>query len=596
MMRVSSNALLSASVKFGGRSGGNKCVGCCPACDRVWLCHLLDQVRWIHPNIEAGRVYWSSHFYTRPYRNYSYLTLMSLTEEILSQLPGDAIGNLRKADRIWQTLRQGETPIPQVIKDNPEPLGTLDYDVVISGGTLGILIGAALAVGGWRVALLERGILRGREQEWNISRKELEVFFDLNLLSSAEIETAIASEYNPARISFPNTPDIWVRDVLNIGVNPVYLLETLKVKFLQAGGKLFENTVFQGASLHPNGVAVKMTHFEGQEGILTAKLLLDAMGHFSPIVQQARQGQKPDAVCLVVGTCAQGFPKNDTGDLFASFTPMKNQCQYFWEAFPARDGRTTYLFTYLDAHPDRFSLETFFEEYLYLLPQYQNVELSQLKFQRVLYGFFPCYRQSPLKTPWNRILPVGDSSGSQSPLSFGGFGAMVRHLKRLTQGIQEALESGCLSQNALGLLQPYQPNLSVTWLFQRSMSVGVKQKIDPDQINQLLAGVFQVMEQLGEPVLKPFLQDIVQFPALSQTLFKTAISQPELIIKVIPQVGVGNLVNWMFHYEMLGIYSLLNPWGEAIKPWLKTLPPVQQYYCRRWLEAWQYGTGGDYFF
>ena len=79
------------------------------------------------------------------------------------------------------------------------------------------------------------------------------------------------------------------------------------------------------------------------------------MGHFSPIVQQARKGDKPDGICLVVGSCAQGYTNNNTGDLIASFTPILNQCQYFWEAFPARDGRTTYLFTYVDDHPDRFS-------------------------------------------------------------------------------------------------------------------------------------------------------------------------------------------------------------------------------------------------
>ncbi|MEG4068991.1 FAD-dependent oxidoreductase [Microcoleus sp. Pol11C2] len=521
---------------------------------------------------------------------------MSLTEQILSQLPGDALGGLRKVDRLWENLKQNTAPAPQAVKHSQQPLEILDFDIVIGGGTLGILIGTALAVRGWRVALLERGTLRGREQEWNISRKELDAFLDLNLLSVEEIEKAIATEYNPARISFANTPDIWVSGVLNIGVDPVYLLETLKQRFLQAGGKLFENTPFKTATIHPDGVLVESPNTDTQPAtkIFKTRLFLDAMGHFSPIVRQARQGKKPDAVCLVVGSCAQGFPKNDTGDIFASFTPMQNQCQYFWEAFPARDGRTTYLFTYIDADTERFSLETLFEEYLRLLPQYQNIELEQLKFQRALYGFFPCYRQSPLKTPWNRILPVGDSSGSQSPLSFGGFGAMVRHLKRLTLGIEEALTSDSLDKNSLALLQPYQPNLSVTWLFQRSMSAAMNQKIDPNQINQLLAAVFQVMEELGEPVLKPFLQDIVLFPALSQTLFKTAISHPALVMKIIPQVGIANLLDWMIHYVNLGVYTGLQPLGKAVEPQVKKLSPEQQYYFHRLVEAWQYGAGGDY--
>ncbi|NEQ21718.1 MAG: FAD-binding oxidoreductase, partial [Microcoleus sp. SIO2G3] len=392
----------------------------------------------------------------------------------------------------------------------------------------------------------------------------------------------------PARISFFEGQDFWVRDVLNIGVDPVFLLDTLKTKFLNAGGQLFEKTAFNGAAIHPDGVLVEAA------GGLKTRLLIDAMGSFSPIVQQARLGEKPEGVCLVVGSCAQGFPNNETGDLLVSFTPIQNQCQYFWEAFPARDGRTTYLFTYLDTHPERPSLKFFFEEYLRLLPEYQGVELSHIKWKRVLFGFFPSYRNSPIRMPWNRILPVGDSSGGQSPVSFGGFGSMVRHLKRLTIGIDEALNSEAFSRNALAQLQPYQPNIAVTWLFQQAMSVGINQQLSPNQINQLLTGVFQAMEQLGDDVLHPFLQDVVQFSGLSKTLLLTSLTKPGLVLPVIPQVGLTTLLDWIVHYINLGIYSGLSPLGQLMSGSLKTLPPVPQYYCRRWLEAWHYGSGGDY--
>ncbi len=38
------------------------------------------------------------------------------------------------------------------------------------------------------------------------------------------------------------------------------------------------------------------------------------------------------------------------------------------------------------------------------------------------------------------MLQIGDASGIQSPLSFGGFGAMTRHLDRLREAVVEALE------------------------------------------------------------------------------------------------------------------------------------------------------------
>jgi lycopene cyclase CruP len=511
---------------------------------------------------------------------------MSLTEDVLSQLPGDILGGLRRTDTVLASLRAGNIPVPGVVKENSQPLGDVEWDAVICGGTLGILIAAALTCRGMRVALLERGILQGREQEWNISRHELEVFIELGLLSEGELESAIATEYNPARVAFHGGMEVWVEDVLNIGVNPVYLLETLKQKFLATGGKLFENTPFKAAMVHPDGVIIN-DQFK-------SRLLIDAMGHFSPITQQARNGNIPDALCLVVGSCATGFPENPTGDLLLSNTSLQNQCQYFWEAFPAKDGRTTYMFTYMDANPQRLNLEALFEDYLRLMPDYQGVDLNQLDIKRVLFGFFPSYRQSPLQTAWNRILPVGDSSGSQSPLSFGGFGAMVRHLQRLSLGVYEALQADELSVKALSLLQPYQPNLTVTWLFQKAMSVSGNQEIDAQQINQLLTAVFVEMQKLGEPVMKPFLQDVIQFSGLTKTLFKTGLLHPIEVIKVVPQVGLFALLDWTIHYSNLGIYSVLSLFSPALYPWIKKMSASQQYYWHRWVDSWKYGSGGDY--
>jgi lycopene cyclase CruP len=513
---------------------------------------------------------------------------MSIAAQTAAQFPADTFANLERADQMWQNLRQGQMPSREMVVSSDEYLTSIDVDIAIAGGTLGIILAAALQLRGLKVAVIERGELKGRIQEWNISRAELRVLVELELLSEAELSIAIASEYNPARISFPNTPDIWVRDVLNIGVDPVYLLATLKAKFLDQGGKLLEYTSCDQVTIQPNGVSISLG-----KATLTSKLFIDAMGHFSPLAAQARGNVKPEGICLVVGSCATGFTQNDTGDIFASITPIENQCQYFWEAFPARDGRTTYLFTYLDAHADRFSLEFLFDEYLRLLPAYQNVELAQLNFQRCLFGCFPSYRDSPLKTPWARVLLIGDSSGSQSPVSFGGFGSMIRHLSRLTEGIELAIAADALSNRDLQILQPYQPNIAVTWMFQRAMSVGIQQKIDPNQINNLLAAVFQSMEYLGDDVLRPFLQDVVQFPALSRTLFQTSITNPLAVIPIVPHVGIITLVNWLISYINLSTYTVLWPIGKLLIPLIAQLPPSQKYYYQQILQAWRYGSGTD---
>ncbi|MEO1070317.1 MAG: FAD-binding oxidoreductase, partial [Cyanobacteria bacterium J06638_6] len=515
---------------------------------------------------------------------------MSLTEQMLVSLPGSPLASLKQADDLWLRYRTGNLPEVQVMHQTEDPLEAVEWDVVICGGTLGIMVGVGLAQRGWRVALLERGRLQGRQQEWNISRRELVALTELGLLTTAELEEVIASEYNPARIQFGDGEPLWVNDVLNVGVDPRGLLERLKEKFLATGGKLFERQAFETAWVHPNGVRMQATGQDSSEEpapsrVFTTRLLVDAMGHFSPLVRQARGPAKPDALCLVVGSCAEGFAANETGDLIVSFTPLRHQCQYFWEAFPARDGRTTYLFTYMDADPRRLSLSELFEEYWQLLPEYQQVSLEELQVKRALFGFFPCYRHSPLQYPWGRSLAVGDSSGSQSPLSFGGFGAMIRHLERLVRGIDEALASDCLTATALGALQPYQPNLSVTWLFQRSMSVGVDQNLAEQHINTMLTSMFAAMAGLGEPTLKPFLQDVVQFPALAKTLAMASIKSPGVVAKVIPQVGIGSLGTWFKHYISLAGYSALDPLARTLGPLIKLLPRVQRYYIHRWQDS-----------
>ncbi|WP_338441556.1 FAD-binding oxidoreductase [Synechococcus elongatus IITB4] len=505
----------------------------------------------------------------------------------LNQLSPQVRQNLRQTDAFWRSLRWGRLETPQWVSESAEMLGDRDVDVLIAGGTLGLLPALWLQQQGWRVGLVERGAIQGRDQEWNISRRELVVLVELGLLSSEELEAAIATEFPAARIAFPDGPELWVEGILNVGISPRQLIATLLQRFRAIGGQVLAQTAIDRVTVHPDGVAV----YSAQQR-WSGRLLLDTLGHFSPIARQARQGAKPDAVCLVVGGCAQGFPASDRGDLFVSRSPIQQQRQAFWEAFPAVDGRTAYLFTYIDAQAARPSLQKLFCDYFEALPDYQGVDLAQLQWQRLLWGILPSYRNSPLQSCWNRILAIGDSSGAQSPLSFGGFGALLRHLPRLCRGIHEALLSDCLQANDLALLQPHQPSLTVTWLFQQSMTVPLDRKLPPDSINELLGRIFAVMDGLGPKTLKPFLQDVVQFQPLAKTLLMTTLLHPVLVAKLLPQLGLKPLLQWLPEFLQLGLYRSLAIAGEPTD-WLTDITPAE-FQQRRRREAWVYGSGCDY--
>lgn len=68
------------------------------------------------------------------------------------------------------------------------------------------------------------------------------------------------------------------------------------------------------------------------------------------------------------------------------------------------------------------------DTYFSLLPSYQSLpSLDAIKFKRVLFGGFPCYSSAtPLAPSFDRVLQLGDASATQSPLSFGGFGSLLR--------------------------------------------------------------------------------------------------------------------------------------------------------------------------
>ncbi|KDO54271.1 hypothetical protein CISIN_1g007945mg [Citrus sinensis] len=467
---------------------------------------------------------------------------------------------LKRLDQIWSNICSTQTvqqEIQQVVSSNAGLFSQSDlsdkavgtFDVIVCGGTLGIFIATALSFKGLRVAIVERNTLKGREQEWNISRKELLELVESGILVEDDIDEATATKFNPNRCGFEGKGEIWVEDILNLGVSPAKLIEIVKKRFISLGGVIFEGYSVSSICTYENAAVLLLA--EGK--ILSSHLIIDAMGNFSPVVKQA---------------------------------------------FPAGSGpldRTTYMFTYIDPQAGSPKLEELLERYWDLMPEYQGVTLDNLEIQRVIYGIFPTYRDSPLPAAFNRILQFGDASGIQSPVSFGGFGSLTRHLGRLSTGVYEAVRGDFVDSYSLSLLNPYMPNLSASWLFQRAMSAKQQSDVSPDFINELLYVNFQCMQKLGDPVLRPFLQDVIKFGPLAKTLGLVMLNKPQIIPSIFKQVGIPVLVDWSGHFFMLGYYTLLSTFADpVIRSLLNAFPPRMKYEWNRYLEAWKYGSGLDY--
>lgn len=528
-----------------------------------------------------------------------------------------------KANKVKRVVHQVSST--EVLDDDT------DFDVCICGGTLGIGLALSLQMQGHRVCIVEKRRVQGRAQEWNISKADFHAFVRLGMLTEEEADRCIATSWSRGRIMFHGDggqgEELWVRGALDLGIDPEQLISILKAKFISIGGTIFEHTVFEKATVYPNGVLLTLSHASSasqehwtagdmnragtaaqgsQDGekvsSLRCRLVVDCMGHYSPIVKQQREGQPIEGVVIVVGGCMTGLPSQgeDHADVLVTLEDSDHDMQYFWEAFPAHGGgaKTVYMFAYTDAEASRPSFEQIFTTYLEQLETYQQTTLGDITFKRILMGGFPCYsKHVPLKPAFDRIIQVGDASAVQSPLSFGGFASLCRHLPRLSRALNHALEKNRLQKRDLALIQPYLPNLSVAWLFQRAMSIKVGQQaikgrpggwIASEHINNLMRCNFAVMSFFGPRVLLPFIQDSFQAIPLGLVMMGMLLRDPMTIAKVVFQLGPRLVIMWMFHYVCLVGYTILHVLLSPFRNMFKG-----SYTFQRILDALEWGSGLD---
>ncbi|WPT13025.1 hypothetical protein PSENEW3_00002866 [Picochlorum sp. SENEW3] len=523
--------------------------------------------------------------------------------------------SFQRLDAAWSDLRNRTVyglP-PKTVKVTKDALPAVPgLDVIVGGGTLGVFLAMALQARGLRTAIIERGALRGRDQDWNISREELYALVDAGVVSKEQADDSITIEFNPIKAGFHGSEDIVTRDVLNLGVSPKTLIDHVRENYENAGGLVVESAALEKIWVHPNGVQARVRNQSQEKTLaLASKLFIDCMGNQSPIVRQVRHGQKPDGVCLVVGSCGRGFTDNSHGDIIRTISPSESpdtehtgcrNTQMFWEAFPAGSGptdRTTYMFSYMDAEADRPSFLDMMEHYWREMPKYQGIStLDDIQVQRILFGLFPTYRDSPLQPSFDRILAIGDASGIQSPLSFGGFAALTRHLGRLTNAIEDAIRYECLDKWSLRYINAYNPSLSVAWMFQKAMSIPAgASRYNVNFINRLLGMNFKIMDQKGDAILKPFLQDVIQARPLTETLLSQMKSSPLFVPVIMQTVGLPALTDFITHYIALVLYTWLSSTAtkknlkEAIEA--RVTDPKQRFIALRALERWTFGSGLD---
>ncbi|MEI6758631.1 MAG: hypothetical protein FDX18_08140 [Chlorobium sp.] len=470
--------------------------------------------------------------------------------------------HIKELDRYWEMLKQ---PVQQVILPGDQlPKSAVingEYDLVYAGGTLSLLHAAVMARKyGRKVMIFDRQMPAKSTRDWNISRQELLNLSATGLFTESEVDSFIVRRYKTGWVGFYK-PDgsqkkLYMENVLDCAVDADKLLGHAKEKLLAVpGSTILARTSFSCCYCFDDHVVVKVEDSAGKAFYYKAKVLVDVMGILSPIAMQLNEGFPQTHVCPTVGTIASGFENVDfdTGEILASTGPADTSSvrgrQLIWEGFPAESDRyITYLFFYDEADsPNDKSLLGLFDTYFRILPEYKKPG-KDFVVHRPVYGIIPAYFHDGFNRTReiadDHIILFGDAASLGSPLTFCGFGSMVRNLHHLTADLDQAISDNNLAKKHLEQISAYEPNVASMANLMKFMCYNSATD-EPNFVNDLMNEVMIVLDDMPERYRQAMFRDEMKIEDLMLVMLRLAWRYPRVMRATWEKLGVQGSVGFM---------------------------------------------------
>ncbi len=483
-----------------------------------------------------------------------------LTTHHFLQMPHgpESLAHVQSLDRRWASLIRGEQP-PAHVHHGGLPATDADFDVVVAGGSLGLLTALALARRGWRVMVFDQRVAGSAHREWNISEAEARVLVTSGLFSEADLNGVAMRHYRTGLVRFAAgeaaTHELWLDDVLDVAIDAGALLRLARARLEACGVTILDHREFRAVWLADGGPVrsvVEVVAAEGRVERYGARLLVNALGATSPL-SLALAVTPFSGVCPTVGTVARGYASDgargvdlDLGEILVTTAHTdEGGRQLMWEGFPGRhDELTVYLFYYDVVDPARpQSLLDLFEVYFARLAEYKAPG-SHFEHLRPVYGFIPSRHGACPTVNARGVLAVGDASAHQSPLTFCGFGSFVRNLDRVAALADYALRHDRLEAGDLASISARQDNVSLMWVFARFMSPWRGGSEVNDIMNRFLA----VLATLGEDAVRRFFQDRTTWRDYTLMLLRFAVVFPTVLLWALDVLGWEGIGRWAADY------------------------------------------------
>ncbi|MFO0663943.1 MAG: lycopene cyclase [Polyangiaceae bacterium] len=405
----------------------------------------------------------------------------------------------------------------------PTTHDALDCDVLVAGGGLWSVMAPLLAKQGKRIIVVDRARVGAAHREWNANRTELDALTNAGLLSERERDDLIVAEYERGFCQFHGGGPHTVRGVLDCAVDAARLLDLARRKGEAAGVTYVDGALVTGETASEAGVRVNLRERDRTREV-TCKTMVDARGASSPYASF-------DLVCPTVGGVFRGFAEGSgerevdprVGEILVTEEGLDRGIQHVWELFPGREGEATaYLFYYAK----RLEVGSLTQLYARLFAKLPSYKRGEAKLVRPTFGFIPGWSRlvPPPTSPHRNIVLVGDAAARHSPLTYCGFGSMLRSLAPLSKAI--------ISGEAY---EPHEPIHALTGILAHVLA---SRTLEGDALNELLDAAFATLSGLGQETYASMLTDTMKPKDFLRFLQLTARRYPSVWPTLVRAVGV----------------------------------------------------------
>lgn len=428
---------------------------------------------------------------------------------------GELLERLEHLDRIRGQSREA----PGAAPPSPAAGTQVDADVLLAGGGLWSLLAPLLAARGLSVVVADRARIGAAHREWNASDAELQALVRAGIVSADDLAHLSVARYRAGLCKFGRGPAREVRGVLDVAVDAGALLARARAKGEALGVQYLDGVSVRTFSSGPEAARVQLvdaTTGASGERTLVARVLVDARGAASPFCTA-------DLQCPTVGGVLEGLDIGsgptqvdpDVGEILVTTEGIEGGRQHVWEAFPGRPGETTvYLFYYARAGAPG-SLLALYGRFFETRGRYKT---GAARLVRPTFGYIPGWSRltPPPRAPRGRVVLVGDAAARHSPLTYCGFGAMLRSLEPAAAAIEDL--AGRRGDAPACIVD----DRSIHGLTGALACVMAARHLQGEELNELLDAAFGSLFEMGEAPFARLLRDEMSAGDFVTFLRKTA--------------------------------------------------------------------------